>query len=309
MNASSFELHGALRVIGSRLCDSRGEPVMLFGMSTHGIAWFPKYIDPGTFRTLRDDWGTNCIRLVLYPHEHNGYCTGGDREELLDRLDRGIRYARELGLYIIVDWHVLKEESPLVYLDDAKGFFDLISRKYGGRGDIFYELCNEPNGRAEWSDIKSFAEQLIPIIRTNDPGSVIIVGTPTWSQDLYFALDDPLRYENIMYSLHFYAATHTEWLRDRTEECLKAGLPVFISEFGVCNSLGFGEIDEHQTAEWFALIEKYGLSHLCWSLSSNNDTSSVIRHGCTELSNWKEEDLSPSGRLIRSHFRSLAGLG
>lgn len=71
--------HGALRVEDSQLVDQNGEPIQLYGMSTHGIAWFPQFVSYDSFKTLRDDWHTNSVRLAMYTHEYNGYCTGGRR--------------------------------------------------------------------------------------------------------------------------------------------------------------------------------------------------------------------------------------
>ena len=77
-NSTSMALH----VSGTCLADENENPVQLYGMSTHGLSWFPQYVTYETFQTLRDDWGTNCVRLAMYSGEYNGYCTGGDKEAL-----------------------------------------------------------------------------------------------------------------------------------------------------------------------------------------------------------------------------------
>lgn len=273
-------------------------------MSTHGIAWFPEYINRETFTALRDDWNTNCIRLAMYTDENGGYCTDGNQEELRAKVCEGIDLACDLGMYVIVDWHILRDEDPGRYEDQAAEFFSYISEKYGDRGNVLYEICNEPNGSATWESVTAYADKIIPLIRQNDPDSVILVGTPTWSQDIDKAAAAPLSYDNVMYTLHFYAATHTYWLRAKLEQCVKDGLPVFVSEFGICDASGNGTVDIEQADEWKALIEQYGISYMCWNLSNKDEASAVFRPDCSKLSGWTDEDLSEEGIWIRDWFRS-----
>lgn len=299
-----FGRHGVLSVSGADLVDEHGEKMQLRGMSTHGIAWFPGFVSMETFRFLRDEWNTNCVRLAMYTHEYNGYCAGGDKEWLKGLVKNGVEYATELGMYVIVDWHVLNEQNPLTYKEEALKFFDEMSGLYADYGNVIYEICNEPNGSGSWNDVTAYANEVIPVIRENDPDSVIIVGTPTWSQDIDQALNSPLGYDNIMYALHFYAATHTDWLRSRMENCVNSGLPVFISEFGMCDASGNGAIDTYQSEQWKALIDKYGTSYMCWNLANKNESSSILRESCRKLSGWTDDDLSEQGRLIRGWFTS-----
>lgn len=295
--------HGALRVEGSNLVDSSGEMFQLYGMSTHGLAWFPQYITMETFRTLRDDWGSNCVRLALYTDEYNGYCNGGNQEELKRLVEHGVFCATELGMYVIVDWHVLNDKNPNVHKEEAKRFFDEMAAKWKDQNNVIYEICNEPNSGVTWEEIKSYADQIIPVIRKHDSDAVIIVGTPTWSQDIDQALNSPLAYDNIMYALHFYAGTHTDWLRHRAEECKKQGLPLFISEFGMCDASGNGANNFEQASKWMDLIETYHLSYCCWNLANKNETSSVLKPECAKVAGWEDTDLSEAGIWIRQQFK------
>lgn len=299
-----FGKHGVLSVKGTDLVDSKGAKYQLRGMSTHGIAWFPDYINADTFKYLRDDWNTNCIRLAMYTHENNGYCTDGNKEWIKGLVKSGVDYATELGMYVIIDWHVLNEQNPLRYKDEALKFFNEMSKLYADRGNVIYEICNEPNSGASWQDIKTYANEVIPVIRANDPDSVILVGTPTWSQDIDQAAASPLSFDNIMYTLHFYAATHTDWLRGRMESCVKNGLPVFVSEFGTCDATGNGAVDVNQSNQWKALIEKYNISYMCWNLANKNESSSIISSGCSKLYGWSDDELSRQGKWIRDWFVS-----
>lgn len=301
-----FEKHGALHVSGIHLTDSHGSPLQLFGMSTHGIAWFPKFVCLETFRTLRDQWHTNCVRLAMYTAEHDGYCTDGDKESTKALVRKGVESATELGMYVIIDWHILRDENPMVYQEEAIAFFDEMSRLYANHANVIYEICNEPCGNTTWADVSAYANRVIPVIRANAPEAVIIVGTTCWSQDIHYALEKPLAFDNLMYALHFYAATHTDGLRGRMRECLEAGLPVFVSEFGTCDASGNGALDPEQTAKWRELMDEYQVSYMCWNLANEHESSSIVRYDCPKVSDWEDCDLNEQGILIRDWFSGKA---
>lgn len=302
--STPFEKHGVLRVNGAYLTDEKGEVCQLYGMSTLGVTRHPEYINFDTFKSLRDDWKTNSVRLAMYTAEENGYCTDGDKEATKELVKKGVEYATELGMYVIVDWHILREGSPLVYKEEAIAFFDEMSKLYADRDNVIYEICNEPNTNALWADVKAYADEVIPVIRANKENAVILVGTPTWSQDVDHAAADPLDFDNIMYVLHFYAATHKQSLRDKMEKCVKAGLPVFISEFGICDASGNGALDYEEADKWRDLIEKYDTSFFCWNLANHNESSSVFKVNCKKICDWEEDDLSDQGKWVREWFVS-----
>ncbi len=285
----------ALHVSGTGLVDIDGDPVQLKGISTHGIAWYPEYINEDCFADLHS-WGVNVIRLAMYTADYNGYCTGGDQTALKDLIRKGVDCATKEGMYVIIDWHILNDGNPKTYETQAKEFFDEMSGEFAGHTNVLYEICNEPNG-TNWSDIKSYAEDIIPVIRTNDPDAVIIVGTPTWSQDVDIAAADPITgYDNIMYSLHFYAATHGEYLRDKMRSASSAGLPIFVTEYGICDASGNGGIDIGSADEWVRQMDDLGISYIAWNLSNKAETSAIIKDSVSRISGFTRDDLSSSGQ-------------
>lgn len=298
--------HGKLHVSGAYLYDEHDKKYQLYGMSTHGINFgtdFSRYVNKDTFQTLRDDWNTNCIRLVLYPRDYKGYCNGGDKAALKKLVCDGIDYATELGMYVLVDWHV-HNYNPKETQTEAIAFLGEISAQYKNYGNVLYEICNEPTG-APWNTvIKPYAQAVIPVIRTNAPNAVIIIGTNTWSQDLDEAWADKLNFDNVMYTFHFYAGSHAN-LKSRVENAITNGMPVFITEFGTCNASGNGGFNAAESESWFALMKNYNISHMNWSLCNKGETASAISTGCSKTSGWTESDLTESGKLIRNHFRNL----
>ena len=288
-----------LSVQGLNLVDSNGQKVQLKGVSTHGIAWFPEYVNKAAFQTLRDNWDVNTVRLALYTAEYNGYCTGGDKASLMQILDNGIKYATELNMYVIIDWHILSDGNPNTYKHEAKAFFAEMASKYNSYSNVIYEICNEPNSGVSWNEVKAYADEVISIIRTYDSDAIVLVGTPTWSQEIDKVVNNPVSNgHNVMYVLHFYAATHKDDLRNKMRNAIASGVPVFISEFSICDASGNGGIDYTSAAEWKNLIDAYNISYVGWNLSNKNETSALIKSDCTKISDWNEEDLSDTGRWL-----------
>lgn len=296
--------HGQLSVKNGQLVDKSGKGYQLRGMSTHGLTWFPEFVNESAFRTLRDDWNTNVVRLAMYVDEWgNGQCYMGNKSGSLELLEKGVDICIKLDMYVIIDWHVLNPGDPSKYTNEAKSFFETVSKRYAKYPNVIYEICNEPNGGASWSgNIKPYAEKIIPVIRKNAPNSVIIVGTPTWSQEIDKPLSDPLNYKNVMYAFHFYAATHAG-LRSNVENCVAQGLPVFVSEFGTCDASGGGANDFNETQKWLSYFDKQGISYCNWSICNKDETCSVLRPGTSANGNWSESDLTENGKWMRNWLK------
>ena len=298
-NGTPLANHGKLSVNGVNLVDSKGQKFQLKGVSTHGIQWFPQYVNKDTFKDLRDNWGANVIRLAMYSAE-GGYCNGNTAE--FDKvIDRGVQACSELGMYVIIDWHILSDSNPNTNKEQAKQFFAKMSKQYADYNNVIYEICNEPNGGVSWSEIKKYADEVIPVIRQYSKDAIIICGTPTWSQDVDQVASDPLQDgHNVMYAVHFYAATHKDDLRNKVINAIKAGTPVFVSEFSICDASGNGGIDYDSAGKWKELINNYNLSFAGWSLCNKGETSALIKSGVSRLSGFTTSDLSETGIWLRN---------
>ena len=295
-----MDYYGALSVSDGKLVDSHGKEVQLTGISTHGINWFPEFAAPETIASLRNNFGINVIRLAMYTSDYNGYCVGGsdNQKDLMDTICSAVDAATENDMYVIIDWHTLNDENPNTYKAESIQFFGEMVRKYKGNDNVIYEICNEPNGDTTWSDIKSYAKEVIPVIRNVDSDAVILVGTPEWSSDLESVQDDPLNFKNIMYTYHFYAASHKDDARAELESALEAGLPVFISEYGLVSADGNGSVDTKEAKKWYDLIDEYKLSSCIWNLSNKDEGSALINADCQSTLDWKYEDLSDEGKYF-----------
>ncbi len=285
---------GSLRVIGTQLCDGSGKPVVLRGMSSHGMQWYPQFARTEGIRVTKEA-GANVFRIAMYTDE-GGYLT---HPEVAQDVIRAVDDALALDMYAIIDWHVNYDRDPLANVDKAVDFFDGMSRRYGDEPGVIYEICNEPNGHdVTWAGrVKPYAQEVIPVIRENAPASLILVGNPTWSQDVDVCAEDPLEFENIMYTLHFYAGTHGGDLREKCRKALALGAPVFASEWGTSAADGSGGVFLQKSDVWLRFLDEHRLSWCNWSLGDRDETSAALKPGAP-LGNWTDGDLTESGRYV-----------
>lgn len=300
---------GRLRVVGGRLCDQNGSAVMLRGVSLNGLITSESFLNEELFRELSRDCGVNLIRLPLYTYGVGvvGYCTKGDKERHKQDVAKGVELAKAADMYVIIDWHILSDGDPNTYLETAKTFFAEMAETYRDHNNVLYEICNEPNG-VDWAAVKSYAEQIIPVIREKDPDAVILVGNPDWSKDLEAAAADPLDFDNLLYSFHFYAASHGAEFRERVERVSRAGLPIFVTEYGVTAASGGLPRDLEEADRWIELLEEEKISWCMWSFSKVNEACSAVRFNVLSYSGYTEADYTETGlwlldTLKRHHTR------
>ncbi len=308
LNDMKLKYYGKLAVEDSHLVDADGHEVLLMGVSTHGINWYPEYASAETIKSLRDTWGINVIRLAMYTSDYNGYCVAGkeNQEKLKDIIDDAVEAATENDMYVIIDWHTLNDADPNEYKAEAIQFFGEMVRKYESNENVIYEICNEPNGDTTWDDVRKYANEVIPVIRNVDKDAIILVGTPNWASDLDSVLDKPLDFDNIMYTYHFYAGTHHKAERNALRDALDEGLPVFISEYGLVDADGDGDLNEKEADYWYDMIRKeYGVSSCMWNLSNKDEGSAMINADCDKLSDFTEEDLSESAMWLIDQISQL----
>ncbi len=291
---------GALTVEETSLVDAQGNAVQLRGISTHGLQWFPEYVNMPLFEQLSSEWNANLVRLALYSDDYCNEDTA-DAASTMETLRTGIDAAIAADMYVIVDWHILEDDDPNEHADQAVDFFRQISAEYAQSPNLIYEICNEPGDSVTWSQISAYAQELIPVIRANSPDAVIIVGAPDHNHDLMSAARKPLsQYDNIMYSCHFYAATHEQELRDELAHAIEEGLPVFISECGLSEADGAGKVDFDSTVQWFDYLNEHKISYAIWSLSNKAESSALISSNSRSTEHLDDGDLSPVGTWVRS---------
>ena len=283
--------NGNLKLDGINLVNQYGEKIQLKGVSSHGLQWFNYLITDENIKTLKS-YGANIFRLAMYTKE-GGYV---DNSNIYDSLIKDIDLVISNDMYVIVDWHILSDNNPNMYRENAKEFFEKITSKYKDTPNVIYEICNEPNGSTTWDDVKSYADYIIPIIRKNSKNSIIIVGTPTWSQDVDKVIGNKVDDSNTMYALHFYAGTHKEYLREKALNALNNNVPIFVSEWGVSDASGNGGVYLSEADIWMEFINKYNLSYVNWSLADKSESSALLLENSKVI---EESRLSESGKYIK----------
>ncbi|SNS51618.1 glycoside hydrolase family 5 protein [Actinoplanes regularis] len=303
-------VNGQLSVCGTKLCNKNGTAIQLRGMSSHGLQFFPNCVNAASLDAIRNDWNADFIRLSMYVQE-GGLET--DPTGFTNKVNGLVDTATKLGLYVIVDFHILTPGDPNFNLGLAKTFFANVTAKHAGNDNVIYEIANEPNG-VSWTAIKSYADQVIPVIRKNSPNSVVLVGTRGFSslgltdgateQEI---IDDPVTFKNVMYTFHFYAASHGADRRAAVARAAKS-LPLFVSEFGTQTFTGDGGNDFTSTTAWLDLLKSLKIGYGMWSLSDGRETNSAFKQGTCSGTTFKGTGvLTESGRYIRS--RILTGVG
>jgi endoglucanase len=177
-----------------------------------------------------------------------------------------------------------------------------MAQRYGATPNVIYEPWNEPV-RHSWSRIiKPYHESIVSTIRQYDPDNLIILGTRNWSQKVEEAALNPVIGKNLAYTLHFYAATHDQYLRTEAQKALNAGAALMVTEYGTCEASGDGIIDEAETRLWWQFLDENKISHLNWSVADKEEAAAALVPGASEFGGWTLEQLTTSGKLVRSEI-------
>ena len=291
------------------IVDQYGKPFQMRGASTHGVQWFPEYINKGAMQTLRDEWGVNLLRMACYVTQYNGYTQGG--QSLIDsKIVEGVQAAKELGMYVIVDWHI-HEENPHTTKTVAEQFFKKYATLYKDYDNVIFEICNEPTG-VQWytggNDLYSYCKDIAGIIRDCGSKALIVCGTNNWSQDVEDVAKKPLKddgFEDIMYTFHFYSGTHYEDKRQKVRTAAAAGTPIFVTEFGICDASGNGGYDTANADEWIEFLDSMNISYACWSFCNKGESASYLKTSCNKTTGgFEESDLTTTGIWLVNTYRA-----
>uniref|UniRef100_A0A183C255 Endoglucanase n=1 Tax=Globodera pallida TaxID=36090 RepID=A0A183C255_GLOPA len=265
--------YGQLSVSGTKLVGSSGETVALHGNSLFWSQWYPQFWNETTVKALKCNWNANVVRAAMGV-DQGGYLS--DATTNYNLVKAVIEAAISQGIYVIVDWHV-----SATYTTEAVTFFTNISKTYGSYPHILYETYNEPLA-VSWTDVLvPYHKLVIAAIRANDAKNVIILGTPTWSQDVDTASENAITgYSNLMYTFHFYAATH------------------------YVNGLGAKGCPSSSMNTWWAFMDGLSISYLNWAIDDKSESCAALVSGTTATNVGTSSYWTTSGKLVAAYYLS-----
>ncbi|WP_199271641.1 glycoside hydrolase family 5 protein [Paraglaciecola sp. L3A3] len=307
---TAVQLYGQLKVVGSKITDQHGDKVSLAGPSLFwgNKGWQQKghyapdeYYNADVVAYMQQEWNAPIIRIAMGVESRGGYLE--DPIGRMQKIQAVADAAIEQGMYFIVDWHSHHAEENI---PQAVDFFTSIANQYGNTPNIIYEIYNEPLANTDWNTvIKPYAEHVIAAIRKIDPDNLIVVGTQKWSQEVDKAADNPiLGVENLAYTLHFYAGTHKQDLRDKASYAMNKGIALMVTEWGTVNANGDGEANVDETKRWIDFMRVNDLSHCNWSLHSKKEGASMLSVGSKPDANWTDDNFTQSGKLVKEIIRN-----
>lgn len=299
IQANIVDAFGRLSINGAYIENERGEAVQLTGIGSHGMQWFPQFYTKDAIKYLIQEWGVTVIRPAMYTQE-GGYIQNRNvKYKVFDVINSAI----DLGIYVIVDWHILSDGNPLQYVNEAKEFFKEVSNRYPNNPHIIYEICNEPNGwGVSWEGhIKPYANQVIPIIREASPDNIIIVGTPTWSSNISAVENSPLYFDNIAYALHFYGNHDGDGQRRNVLRLHQKGLSIFVSEWGTSSTSGDGGPYVEQSKKWINFMRDHKISWVNWNFSNHRESSAALQPwSSSDPSTWSDNNLKEGAKIVKA---------
>lgn len=292
--------HGQLKVVGTTLTDAKGKAVALHGMSFGWHNLWPRFYNAGAVKELVTEWNSTVVRASMgIELNEKGYLKSPEQSTKL--MKNVIDACIEEGVYVIIDWH-----SHNIQQKEAVEFFKEMATTYSKYPNVIYEIFNEPDYET-WPEVKVYSEEVIKAIRSIDADNIILVGSPKWDQDIQLPATDPIKgYDNLMYTMHFYAGTHKQWLRDRTDEAIAKGLPIFISECAGMEATGDGPLDYTEWNKFVTWMDSKGLSWVAWSVSDKKETCSILNPSAASTGKWNKNDIKEWGIAAKAALSSYS---
>nr|ABX79356.1 GHF5 endoglucanase precursor [Pratylenchus coffeae] len=291
--------YGQLSVSNGQVVGSSGQAVILRGMSLFWSSFSEgsPFYTADVVKQLKCNWNANLVRAAMGVEEGSGYLS--NQAAQLALVQTVIQAAIDNGIYVIVDWH---DHNAQNHKSQAISFFQNIARQYGSNPNIIYETFNEPLQVDRASVVKPYHVDVVAAIRAIDSKNIIVLGTPTWSQDVDVAANNPVSGSNLCYTLHYYAATHKQSLRDKATAALNKKVCVFVTEYGTVSADGNGGVDSTSSQEWWTFSENNKISYANWAVDAKSEGSAALNPGTSPSQVGSDSVLTASGKLVKAQL-------
>ncbi|MDR2555649.1 MAG: cellulase family glycosylhydrolase [Fibromonadaceae bacterium] len=320
--AGPVSYYGKLEASGNKIIGSKtgDTPVQVRGVS---FGWSNTSWESGRFYQAANaatavehmvkDWKAEVVRAA-YGATSSAF-TSTDAATNRAGVERIVDGAIANDVYVIIDWHSHKAHNEI---QQSKDFFDYMAQKYGSYDNVIFEIYNEPvcrdgttncaaADRINWAEIKSYAEQIIPVIRAYS-SNLILVGTPQWSQRVQDVAGNKLD-GNVGYVLHFYAHTHPlNSFRNNINAALNGNVPLFVTEYGTVHADGGqnSNYDTHNVQnsdDWHSFMDQNKISSAAWQINDKYEGSCFFGiQGAAkkfDMESWADKTkMTPSGQYI-----------
>jgi hypothetical protein len=195
-------------------------------------------------------WYPKVIRLAIYPQDETA--TSGpwywetNHDDYYNNLLRpAVDLCKEKDIYVIVDWHYVGRNTYDMN-SQTTAFWSYMAPKFANDSHVIFELFNEPLNNSEgseaanWARLKNDMQNWINIVRASAPNNLILVGAPSWSQQIGPAASNPFSTSNpnntnLVMVVHIYPGHWLLWGQDyfksQVTTCITR-YPVFASEWG-----------------------------------------------------------------------------
>ena len=328
IDRDSFSSRGKIIKNNLQIVDKNGVPIELRGIGTHIILAYTNMHTIEMFKSLKC-FGINCIRISVYLEDRydSSPASGGNsklwqgyinsKEEQDAEIEKIVNYCTELGMYVILDWHVMSGGNGGGVNDlhetEAIEFFQKYSLKYSTYGNVLYEFANEPF-QTEYSDLAHYVNNVRNVVVENVDNPVMFcgVGKGGGVVETYNALNQ-LGINDVFVSLHSYGTN----ISTAFETYRKQGIPVCSTEYGIGSESG--ETTDAM-AEMFVTNMEYmhenAVPSIVWKLTDQEKTSNwgvfKLRDDTPNNGYYSyggiidSVDLSDKGKVIFKNFRKYA---
>ena len=316
LNRDNCKYHGKLYKNGKYLVDLEGKQVEIRGIGTHHLLQFKNLHTKECLETLKY-YGINCIRLSaylktqLFNASNNEYAKGyvDSIAETRAHIEEIVSYCVELGLYVILDWHMHATNSYAdMYETEAIDFFTYYSDKYKDTPNVFYELANEPYSITA-TELITFISKVRPVILANNPTAIMLCGNAKEGIETFYTKLVAAGYTDIFVCPHSYG----ESVKVQYSKWFNNGYPLFVSEWGNSNGYGDGEGNDAATTDLLEWLHETGVGTCFWKYTDQTMTTSILKNRDGLIGNpyykyggFTEEDLSYNGKLYLNTFQDYA---